>query len=172
MGAGAPVALGVLFQRTELLREGDLLVFGEILIAECQQLMVKEGLVNRVPGLRIEGLREIQTNDFRCHQLGQRPDHEVLAHTHCRVGHRLLPSVIQIVSVLIHAKFNPLNFAIRTLAQQGFHRILSFLATLIDRHRLRRLALPEPVRVLVRHLPERILDAEVLRGVRRPIGMP
>jgi hypothetical protein len=55
----AAVARDVAFRRSELLREGDLLVLAQPLIAKAQHLIATERVIDLAPGRRIQRLREV-----------------------------------------------------------------------------------------------------------------
>jgi hypothetical protein len=62
--SAAPVAGDVPFERAELLGEGDLLCLVERLVAEGEDMVAHECVIDRAQGLRVEALTQIEANDL------------------------------------------------------------------------------------------------------------
>jgi hypothetical protein len=63
----------------ELLREGDLLVRIEVLIAEAEHVIADEGVVDRLPRVRRQGPAQIQAHDRGAEDRRQGFDFESLS---------------------------------------------------------------------------------------------
>lgn len=68
----ASVSQRVAFQRAKLLGERDLLILGQFLVPEDQELVAKKGFEQIVSRCRIERPGQVETDHFCCHHIRKR----------------------------------------------------------------------------------------------------